>query len=229
MDPDERYMCMALDLARRSCGKTNPNPMVGAVIVKGGEVVGTGFHKKAGDQHAEIVALSEAGDKARHATLYTNLEPCSHQGRTPPCTEAILHAGIRRVVLSMVDPNPLVSGQGIRKLKEAGIKSKVGVLEEKARRLNEIFIKYITTKMPFVMVKAAIASMARLPPLLVNRVGLAVKNPVNLPITCVRPLMGLWSGSTPSYGMIHCLRCGSAMKGWPIRRASSSTAGAGCL
>ncbi|NMB34946.1 MAG: bifunctional diaminohydroxyphosphoribosylaminopyrimidine deaminase/5-amino-6-(5-phosphoribosylamino)uracil reductase RibD [Firmicutes bacterium] len=157
MDPDERYMWMALDLARRSCGKTNPNPMVGAVIVKGGEVVGTGFHKKAGDQHAEIVALSEAGDKARHATLYTNLEPCSHQGRTPPCTEAILHAGIRRVVLSMVDPNPLVSGQGIRKLKEAGIKVKVGVLEEKARRLNEIFIKYITTKMPFVMVKAAMS------------------------------------------------------------------------
>lgn len=157
MDPDERYMWMALDLARRSCGKTNPNPMVGAVIVKGGEVVGTGFHKKAGDQHAEVVALLEAGDRARHATLFTNLEPCSHQGRTPPCTEAILQAGIRRVVLATVDPNPLISGRGIRKLKEAGIKVKVGVLEEKARRLNEIFFKYITTKTPFVMVKAAMS------------------------------------------------------------------------
>ena len=157
MDPDERYMWMALDLARRSCGKTNPNPMVGAVIVKGGEVVGTGFHKKAGEQHAEIIALLEAGVRARHATLYTNLEPCSHQGRTPPCTEAILQAGIRRVVLATVDPNPLISGRGIRKLKEAGIKVKVGVLEEKARRLNEIFFKYITTKTPFVMVKAAMS------------------------------------------------------------------------
>lgn len=157
MDPDERYMWMALDLARRGCGKTSPNPMVGAVVVKGGEVVGTGFHKKAGDQHAEVVALLEAGGRARHATLFTNLEPCSHQGRTPPCTEAILQAGIRRVVLATVDPNPLVSGRGIRKLKEAGVKVKVGVLEEKARRLNEIFFKYITTKTPFVMVKAAMS------------------------------------------------------------------------
>ncbi len=157
MDPDERYMWMALDLARRGCGKTNPNPMVGAVIVKGGEVVGTGFHRKAGEQHAEIVALLEAGERARHATLYTNLEPCSHQGRTPPCTEAILQAGIRRVVLATVDPNPLVSGQGIRILKEAGVKVKIGVLEEKARRLNEVFFKYITTKTPFVMVKAAMS------------------------------------------------------------------------
>lgn len=157
MDPDERYMWMALDLARRGCGKTNPNPMVGAVIVKGGEVVGTGFHRKAGEQHAEIVALLEAGERARHATLYTNLEPCSHQGRTPPCTEAILQAGIRRVVLATVDPNPLVSGQGIRILKEAGVKVKIGVLEEKARRLNEVFFKYITAKTPFVMVKAAMS------------------------------------------------------------------------
>jgi diaminohydroxyphosphoribosylaminopyrimidine deaminase/5-amino-6-(5-phosphoribosylamino)uracil reductase len=157
MDPDERYMWMALDLARRACGKTSPNPMVGTVIVRGGEVVGTGFHKKAGDQHAEIVALTEAGAKARKATLYANLEPCSHQGRTPPCTEAIIRAGIRKVVIATVDPNPLVSGQGIRILQEAGIKVKVGVLEDKARRLNEIFFKFITTKKPFVMVKAAMS------------------------------------------------------------------------
>ncbi|MGI5823287.1 MAG: bifunctional diaminohydroxyphosphoribosylaminopyrimidine deaminase/5-amino-6-(5-phosphoribosylamino)uracil reductase RibD [Dethiobacteria bacterium] len=157
MDPDERYMWMVLDLARRACGKTNPNPMVGTVIVKDGEVVGTGFHKKAGDEHAEIVALKEAGAKARKATLYANLEPCSHQGRTPPCTEAIIRAGIRKVVIATIDPNPLVSGQGVRMLQEAGIKVKIGVLEDKARRLNEVFFKYITTKTPFVMVKSAMS------------------------------------------------------------------------
>ncbi|RJX29330.1 MAG: bifunctional diaminohydroxyphosphoribosylaminopyrimidine deaminase/5-amino-6-(5-phosphoribosylamino)uracil reductase RibD [Dethiobacter sp.] len=155
MDSDERYMWMALDLARQGWGKTNPNPMVGAVVVKGGEVVGTGFHKKAGDRHAEIIALQEAGEKARAATLYTNLEPCCHHGRTPPCTDAIIRSGIRKVVISTIDPNPLVSGRGVRKLQEAGIKVKIGVLEDKARRLNEVFFKYITTKKPFVVVKAA--------------------------------------------------------------------------
>lgn len=157
MDPDERYMWMVLDLARRACGKTNPNPMVGTVIVRGGEVVGTGFHKKAGDEHAEVIALKEAGAKARKATLYANLEPCSHQGRTPPCTGAIIRAGIRKVIIATVDPNPLVAGRGIRQLQEAGIKVKVGVLEDKAKRLNEVFFKYITTKTPFVMVKTAMS------------------------------------------------------------------------
>jgi len=155
MDSDERYMWMALDLARQGWGKTSPNPMVGAVLVKGGEVVGTGFHQKAGDRHAEIIALQEAGEKARAATLYTNLEPCCHYGRTPPCTEAIIQAGVRKVVIATIDPNPLVSGQGVRKLQEAGIKVKVGVLEDKAKRLNEVFFKYITTKKPFVVVKVA--------------------------------------------------------------------------
>ncbi|MDO9534580.1 MAG: bifunctional diaminohydroxyphosphoribosylaminopyrimidine deaminase/5-amino-6-(5-phosphoribosylamino)uracil reductase RibD [Bacillota bacterium] len=155
MESDERYMWMALDLARQGFGKTNPNPMVGAVLVKSGEVVGTGFHKKAGDLHAEIVALREAGEKARGAVLYTNLEPCSHHGRTPPCVNAIIQAGVRKVVVAAVDPNPLVSGSGIRKLQDAGIKVKTGVLEDKAKRLNEVFFKYITSKMPFVVVKTA--------------------------------------------------------------------------
>lgn len=155
MDPEERYMWSALDLARQGLGKTSPNPMVGAVLVKGGEVLGTGFHEKAGGPHAEIVALQEAGEKARGATLYTNLEPCSHHGRTPPCVDAIIKAGIKKVVVAMVDPNPLVSGAGIRRLREAGIKVRVGVLEEKARRLNEVFLKYITTKTPFLIVKMA--------------------------------------------------------------------------
>ena len=155
MESDERYMWMALDLARQGLGKTNPNPMVGAVLVKDGEVVGTGFHAKAGLAHAEIIALQDACEKARGATLFVNLEPCSHQGRTPPCVDAIIEGGIRKVVMAMKDPNPLVSGQGIKKLEKAGIKVKTGVLEEKALRLNEVFIKYITTRLPFVVVKSA--------------------------------------------------------------------------
>jgi diaminohydroxyphosphoribosylaminopyrimidine deaminase/5-amino-6-(5-phosphoribosylamino)uracil reductase len=155
MDSDERFMWVALDLARQGRGKTNPNPMVGAVIVKEGEIAGTGFHLKAGEKHAEIIALEEAGERAQGATMYINLEPCSHYGRTPPCVDAIIAAGMRKVVVAVVDPNPLVSGQGVRKLKEAGIKVKVGVLEDKARRLNEVFFKYITTKTPFVIVKSA--------------------------------------------------------------------------
>lgn len=155
LEPDERYMWMALDLARQGRGKTNPNPMVGAVLVKGGEVVGTGFHEKAGERHAEVIALEEAGERARGATLYVNLEPCSHYGRTPPCVDAIIRAGVRKVVMACIDPNPLVAGKGIRRLQEAGVKVKTGILEEKAIRLNEVFFKYITTKLPFVVVKAA--------------------------------------------------------------------------
>ncbi len=155
MELDERYMWMSLDLARRGLGKTNPNPMVGAVVVKDAEVVGTGYHRKAGSEHAEIAALREAGEKAKGATLYVNLEPCVHQGRTPPCVDAIIEAGLRKVVIATIDDNPLVSGRGIRRLQEAGIKIKVGVLEEKARRLNEVFFKYITSRIPFVVVKVA--------------------------------------------------------------------------
>ena len=155
MESDERYMWMALDLARKAWGKTKPNPMVGAVLVKDGEVVGTGFHHRAGEPHAEIVALKQAGEKARGATLYTNLEPCSHFGRTPPCTEALIEAGIRKVVMATSDPNPLVAGNGAAKLKQAGIKVKSGVLEEKAKRLNEVFFKYIISGTPFVVVKTA--------------------------------------------------------------------------
>ena len=155
MESDERYMWMALDLARKACGKTNPNPMVGAVLVKDGEVVGTGFHHRAGEPHAEIIALNEAGEKARGATLYTNLEPCSHFGRTPPCTEALIEAGIRKVVMATSDPNPVVAGNGAAKLEQAGIKVKEGVLEEKAKRLNEVFFKYIVSGTPFVVAKTA--------------------------------------------------------------------------
>jgi diaminohydroxyphosphoribosylaminopyrimidine deaminase / 5-amino-6-(5-phosphoribosylamino)uracil reductase len=155
MEADERYMWLALDLAVQGLGETSPNPMVGAVLVKNGKVIGTGFHHRAGGPHAEIFALEAAKDEARGATLYVNLEPCSHTGRTPPCTERIIEAGVRKVVMAMQDPNPLVNGQGAARLQAARIKVKTGVLEEKAMRLNEYYVKYISTRMPFVTMKAA--------------------------------------------------------------------------
>ncbi len=155
MESDERYMWLALDLARQGWGKTNPNPAVGAVLVKDGEVVGTGFHEAAGKEHAEITALQNAGDKAQGATLYINLEPCCHYGRTPPCVDALISAGIRRAVVGNIDPNPLVSGKSLKKLEAAGISVKTGVLEEKAQRLNEAFFKYIASGKPFVALKMA--------------------------------------------------------------------------
>jgi diaminohydroxyphosphoribosylaminopyrimidine deaminase/5-amino-6-(5-phosphoribosylamino)uracil reductase len=155
MEADERYMWLALDLAAQGLGSTTPNPMVGAVLVKDGEIIATGYHQKAGDHHAEVIALEAAGEDARGATLYVTLEPCSHTGKTPPCTDRIIKAGVRKVVVAMQDPNPLVNGQGLDKLKDAGIKIKTGVLSEKAERLNEVFIKYITVRRPFVTMKAA--------------------------------------------------------------------------
>ncbi len=157
MDTDDRYMWMALDLARQGRGRTSPNPMVGAVVVQGSEVVGSGYHQVAGGPHAEIIALEKAGEQARGATLYVNLEPCNHHGRTGPCTEAIIRAGISRVVAAMQDPNPLVSGRGFARLVEAGVKVKEGVLEDKARQLNEAFIRYIIAGRSFVSVKVAMS------------------------------------------------------------------------
>jgi diaminohydroxyphosphoribosylaminopyrimidine deaminase/5-amino-6-(5-phosphoribosylamino)uracil reductase len=152
---DEEYINLALNLAKRGKGKTSPNPMVGAIIVKDGKIVGKGYHKKAGKPHAEINALRDAGEKAKEGTLYINLEPCVHYGKTPPCTDTIIKNRIKRVVIGMKDPNPVVSGKGIKKLKKHNIDVSVGILEEKCRRLNEVFCKYITTRMPFVILKAA--------------------------------------------------------------------------
>ncbi|WP_333871245.1 bifunctional diaminohydroxyphosphoribosylaminopyrimidine deaminase/5-amino-6-(5-phosphoribosylamino)uracil reductase RibD [Desulforamulus putei] len=155
MNQDRHYMRMALELAAKARGRTSPNPMVGAVVVKDGEVVGKGFHARAGSAHAEVVALADAGEKARGATVYVTLEPCCHHGRTGPCTEALLKAGVKRVVAAMTDPNPLVAGKGLAVLREAGVEVQSGLLQEEALRLNEVFIKYITTKRPFVVLKAA--------------------------------------------------------------------------
>lgn len=154
---DQHYMQLALELAARAMGCTSPNPMVGAVVVKDGRIVGRGYHARAGTPHAEIHALREAGELAAGSVLYVTLEPCCHHGRTGPCTDAIIKARVGRVVLAMTDPNPLVAGHGVQRLQKAGIQVICGVLEEDARRLNEVFIKYITTQLPFVVLKTAMS------------------------------------------------------------------------
>lgn len=155
VEADRNWMRRALDLAARARGRTSPNPMVGAVIVTDGQVVGEGFHAYAGSDHAEVAALREAGPAAAEGTLYVSLEPCCHHGRTPPCVDQIVRAGIRRVVAACEDPNPSVSGRGITALCEAGVRVEVGLLGEEAARLNEAFFKYIRTGLPFVTLKVA--------------------------------------------------------------------------
>jgi diaminohydroxyphosphoribosylaminopyrimidine deaminase/5-amino-6-(5-phosphoribosylamino)uracil reductase len=153
---DNLFMKKALQLAARGNGETSPNPMVGAVIVKGGKIIAQGYHKRAGTPHAEIVALKKAGHRAMGATLYVTLEPCCHTGKkTPPCTNSIIESGIKRVVAAMTDPNPKVSGKGLKALRKAGVEVKSGVLNSEAARLNEAFTKYITTRVPFVILKIA--------------------------------------------------------------------------
>jgi len=164
-DTDERFLSRALDLARQGIGVTSPNPCVGAVIVDAnGAIVGTGSHTYEGVKHAEILAIEQAGESARGATLYINLEPCSHQGRTAPCTDALIAAGISRVVACMQDPNPLVSGQGFAKLRSAGIEVSFGVLEEQAKALNEAFAKYIRHHIPLVTLKTAMTLDGKIAP-----------------------------------------------------------------
>lgn len=155
MEQDSKYMDLALELARSARGQTSPNPMVGAVIVKDGTIVGMGAHLRAGEPHAEVHALRMAGEKALGATAYVTLEPCSHYGKTPPCAGALLAAGVQRVVVATLDPNPLVAGRGVEQLRAAGIEVLVGVREEEAKSLNEVFFHYITTRRPFVTVKTA--------------------------------------------------------------------------
>ena len=152
---DRQYMQRALDLAALGRGRTSPNPMVGCVIVRDSKVLGEACHRRAGEPHAEVLAIEAAHGDVTDATLYVTLEPCVHQGRTPPCVDLLLEKRPARVVVAMSDPNPRVSGEGIYRLRRAGIDVEVGMLEVEARKLNEIFIKYITTGMPFVICKAA--------------------------------------------------------------------------
>jgi diaminohydroxyphosphoribosylaminopyrimidine deaminase/5-amino-6-(5-phosphoribosylamino)uracil reductase len=152
---DIEYMQRALDLAGRARGETAPNPMVGAVIVRGSRVVGEGYHRRAGKAHAEIEALRRAGQNAKGADLYVTLEPCCHWGRTGPCTDAIIEAGIKRVIVATSDPNPKVKGKGIRALRSAGIEVVNGVLRDQARRLNEVYLNWARNQRPFVTLKLA--------------------------------------------------------------------------
>ncbi len=153
-----RYMKEALKLAEKGTGFTNPNPLVGAVILKDGRVVGRGYHERYGKAHAEINALKDAGQEAKGATMYVTLEPCSHHGKTPPCAEAIIKSGIRKVVIASKDPNPLVSGRGIRMLKNAGIDVITGILDAENRRLNTFFFHHMETGKPYVLMKTAMSA-----------------------------------------------------------------------
>ncbi|WP_068555535.1 bifunctional diaminohydroxyphosphoribosylaminopyrimidine deaminase/5-amino-6-(5-phosphoribosylamino)uracil reductase RibD [Thermotalea metallivorans] len=152
---EKQYMERALELALQGAGYTSPNPLVGAVIVKNGRIIGEGYHEMYGGPHAEINAFLHATEDVKGATMYVTLEPCSHYGKTPPCARAIVDKGISKVVVAMIDPNPLVAGKGIEILKSNGIEVVTGLLEDKAKKLNEIFIKYITTGLPFCILKTA--------------------------------------------------------------------------
>ncbi len=151
-----KIMKRVLRLAAKASGMTSPNPMVGAVLVKAGKIIAEDYHRKPGTPHAEALVIQKAGEKTKGATLYVNLEPCCHtEKRTPPCTKAIINAGIKKVIIGMKDPNPKVSGEGIKELEKTGIKVISGILEKDAKRLNEAYVKYITTRKPFVTLKIA--------------------------------------------------------------------------
>lgn len=155
MDTD--YMKRVLELAERGIGKTNPNPLVGTVIVKDGRIIGEGWHERYGQAHAEVNAVRNAAESTEGATVYVNLEPCCHYGKTPPCTELLIREKVKRVVVGTLDPNPLVAGKGVQRLREAGIEIVSGVMEKECRRLNEVFFHYIQKRRPFVVLKAAMS------------------------------------------------------------------------
>ncbi len=157
-----RYMELALSLARKGLGRTSPNPPVGAVIVKDNKIIGQGYHRKAGEPHAEVMAIAEAGISAKGATMYVTMEPCSHIGRTPPCTTAIIEAGIENVIIGCLDPNPKEDGAGRKVLIDAGIKVEVGLMEEECKELIEAYSKFITTGIPFVAIKWAMSLDGRI-------------------------------------------------------------------
>lgn len=154
---DEFYMRLALEEAKKGIGKVSPNPMVGAIIVKDEKIIGSGFHEYFGGAHAEVNAFKNVTEDVEGATMYVTLEPCSHYGKTPPCAGKIIQKKIKRVVIGTLDPNPLVSGNGVKKLTDAGIKISVGVLEKECRKINEVFMKYIEYKKPFVVMKCAMS------------------------------------------------------------------------
>ncbi|MGX4599633.1 bifunctional diaminohydroxyphosphoribosylaminopyrimidine deaminase/5-amino-6-(5-phosphoribosylamino)uracil reductase RibD [Faecalimicrobium sp. JNUCC 81] len=154
---DKFYMNLALELAKKGKGRVNPNPMVGAVIVKNNKIIGQGYHEEYGKSHAEINAINSTKESVDDSTMYVTLEPCSHYGKTPPCVEKIIESKISKVVIASLDPNPLVSGKGVIKLIDAGIEVVSGILDEENKKLNEVFMKYIVKKIPFVIMKSAMS------------------------------------------------------------------------
>ena len=156
-DVDEKYMAFTLELAEKGRGRVEPNPMVGAVLVKNGKIMGKGYHQAFGGAHAEIHAIHEGGTNSKGATLYVSMEPCAHYGKTSPCVDAIIKAGIKKVVAAVIDPNPITSGKGIQKLKEAGVEVVVGIMEMQAKRLNGPFFKLMQKGLPYVTVKWAMS------------------------------------------------------------------------
>jgi len=182
---DAAFMQMAYGLAEKALGQASPNPYVGALVVKNGRIVGHGYHEGAGRPHAEVVALKRAGKDAAGATLYVTLEPCVHWGRTPPCADAVCSAGLKRVVVSALDPNPIVFRKGIRRMRAAGLDVSVGILAERNRRQNEFYVKYITRRIPFVTLKAALTLDGRM---------------------ATRTFDSRWISSPATRGYIHSLR-----------------------
>jgi len=154
-EDDIKFMQEAHSLAKSAEGRTTPDPMVGAVLVRGGRIISMGYHGEVATAHAEAWAIQKAGESAKGSTIYINLEPCCHFGNNPPCTQLIISSGVKEVVASMKDPNPLVNGKGFRILRKHGVKVRVGLLKEEAKKINEVFVKYITSKMPFVTMKTA--------------------------------------------------------------------------
>jgi len=182
---DISYLQMCYALAEKALGWASPNPYVGAVIVKNGMIVGHGYHERSGKPHAEAVALDKAGSKAKDGTAYINLEPCVHWGRTPPCIDKILEAELRRVVISSIDPNPLVNGKGIEKMRKAGIEVSLGLLKERNNLLNEAYLKYIQHGSPFVTLKTAVSLDGK---------------------TATRAHSSKWISSSPTRNYMHLLR-----------------------
>ena len=152
---DESYIQLAIEIAKKGTGSVSPNPLVGCVIIKDNKIIGAGYHQKFGEEHAEINAINSSAESVEGSTLYVNLEPCRHHGKTPPCVDRIIKEKIKRVVIGTLDVNPLVSGNGVKALKKAGVDVKVGVLENECIELNKFFFKYITSKLPYVTLKAA--------------------------------------------------------------------------
>ncbi len=152
---DQMYMSRAIELAKYGIGKTAPNPIVGAVIVKDGRIIGEGYHERFGEAHAEVNAVTNATEDIKNAYMYVTLEPCSHEGKTPSCAKMLAKTGIKKVIIGMKDPNPIVSGKGIKILKDAGIEVETGILEDKCKNINQSYIKYITTKLPYIGIKTA--------------------------------------------------------------------------